>query len=40
MLSFAVTAAQKESKAAKSGIISHIAFLGGKLGQITEIAEI
>ena len=30
----------KESKAAKSGIISHIAFLGGKLGQITEIAEI
>lgn len=30
----------KESKAAKSGIISHIVFLEGKLGQIGEIAEI
>lgn len=30
----------KESKAAKSGMISHIVFLGGKLGQITETAEI
>ncbi|MCM1487395.1 MAG: hypothetical protein NC203_03420 [Firmicutes bacterium] len=29
-----------ECKAVKSGVISHIALLGGKLGQIAEIAEI